>query len=93
MYRKGLENLHGPYRTLIDRLLKELLKEFNGRLRSLVVYGSVARGDYRKDSDIDLLLIIDDLPKNRFERTRLFIGIEERLDEIFDELLDKGYAV
>ncbi len=93
MYKKGLRNLEEPYRTIIDRLLHELLGMFNGKLRSLVIYGSVARGDYRKDSDIDILLIIDELPKSRLERTRLFIKVEEKMDRILDELLDKGYKI
>ncbi|MCY0867620.1 MAG: nucleotidyltransferase domain-containing protein [Desulfurococcus sp.] len=93
MYRKGLEHLAEPYRTLISRLLEELLKLVNSRLKSLVVYGSVARGDYRRDSDVDLLVVIDGLPRSRFERLRLFSEAEARLEELLERLLDEGYAV
>ncbi|ADI31242.1 nucleotidyltransferase domain-containing protein [Staphylothermus hellenicus] len=93
MFRKGLNNIPEPFRTLVSRLLAELLRLFNGRLKSLVVYGSVARGDYRKDSDIDLLIIIEGLPRSRLERIRLFTKAESKLDELLDKLLDKGYAV
>ncbi len=44
MFRKGLEHLPEPYRSLISRLFEELLRLLNDRLKSLVVYGSVARG-------------------------------------------------
>lgn len=88
-----MEHLAEPYRTLISRLLEELLKLVNSRLKSLVVYGSIARGDYRRDSDVDLLVVIDGLPRSRFERLRLFSEAEARLEELLERLLDEGYAV
>jgi len=93
LYRKGLEYVPEPYRTLISKLLEELLRLFNGRLKSLVVYGSIARGDYRRDSDIDLLVVVDGLPRSRLERVKLFVEAEMKLDELLDRLLDEGYAI
>ena len=93
MFRKGLEHLPEPYRSLISRLLGELLRLLNGRLKSLVVYGSVARGDCRRDSDVDLLIIIDGLPRSRLERLRLFSKAEEGLEDMLLKLLREGYAV
>ena len=46
-----------PYKSLLEKLTKLLQKEFQDKLISVVLYGSVARGDNRKDSDIDLLLV------------------------------------
>ena len=44
---------------LLQRI-KELLQSLYGsRFRGLVLYGSVARGDERPDSDIDLLCLLD----------------------------------
>ncbi|MBN1420808.1 MAG: nucleotidyltransferase domain-containing protein [Planctomycetes bacterium] len=47
-----------------DELLKEIrnrLSEVHGsRLRGVVLYGSEARGDARADSDIDILVLLDD---------------------------------
>ncbi len=93
MRKKGLENIPEPYRSLIRTLLEDLLRVFQDKLISLVVYGSVARGDYRRDSDIDLLVIIDGLPRSRFKRIDLFIKAEKRLDNMLDKLLDDGYAI
>ncbi len=45
-----------------------------------MVYGSVARGDFRKDSDIDLLIICRELPKEKLRRQKIFIGVEDSLD-------------
>ena len=36
-----------------DRILKEL----GDRINAIVVYGSVARGEYREDSDVGVLIV------------------------------------
>lgn len=52
-----------PYKTLIERLIEALKRKYGDKFISLVVFGSVARGEARKDSDVDLLLVIDSIPK------------------------------
>jgi|GEM_PF-1494456 predicted nucleotidyltransferase len=46
---------------------QDILKEFEqiGRKTKIILYGSLARGEYRLDSDIDLAIITDD--KNLME--------------------------
>ncbi|MEM4484005.1 MAG: nucleotidyltransferase domain-containing protein, partial [Candidatus Methanomethylicia archaeon] len=73
MFKFGIEHLHSPYREVVDALFKELLEYFGDKLISIIVFGSVARGEARKDSDIDLFLVIKDLPKSRFERQDIFM--------------------
>ena len=47
-----------PYRLL--QSIKERLSEMYGaRFRGLLLYGSMARGDFGPDSDIDLLCLLD----------------------------------
>lgn len=36
--------------------------EFGDRLRGIIVYGSEARNDASPDSDIDVLVLLDDVP-------------------------------
>ncbi|MEM2878909.1 MAG: nucleotidyltransferase domain-containing protein [Candidatus Hadarchaeales archaeon] len=50
---------HPLYRDLMRRYFELLIERLGDRLRSLVLFGSVARGDWRKDSDIDLLVIAE----------------------------------
>jgi predicted nucleotidyltransferase len=82
-----------PYKSLLEKLTKLLQEEFQDRLVSVVLYGSVARGDNRKDSDIDLLLVIRDLPKTMTERVILFDKVERKLDDDIMRLMDEGYYV
>jgi len=93
LFRKGLEHVNEPYRTVIERLLNELLKVFRDDLISVVVYGSVARGTARRDSDIDVLIVVKELPRSRFERLSIYMKAEEKLDPLLNELLNRGYAV
>ncbi|MEM2564604.1 MAG: nucleotidyltransferase domain-containing protein [Candidatus Bathyarchaeia archaeon] len=72
----------------------ELLhKSLRDNLVSVVVYGSVARGSARKDSDIDILIVAENLPKSRMERQRMFLEIESSLEPLINELWDRGFYV
>ena len=82
-----------PYRSLLERLVKLLEDKFGDRLVSVVLYGSVARGDNRKDSDVDLLVVIKDLPKSVTERQELFMEVEKELDDYVERLMDEGYYI
>ena len=93
MWRKDLESLDKPYRSVLGKLLSFLLEVFGENLVSLVVFGSVARGDYRRDSDIDLLLVVRNLPKGRFRRVELFEKAEEKLEKDLNALFDKDYYI
>ncbi|MEM2020996.1 MAG: nucleotidyltransferase domain-containing protein [Zestosphaera sp.] len=93
MFRKGLECLSDPYKVVMGRLLEELLRSFGDGLISVVVFGSVARGTARRDSDVDALIVAEKLPKSRLERLALYLKAEERVDPLLDELLTEGYAV
>lgn len=93
MWRHGLENIPEPYRNLMSKLLEELKRKFKDKLISLVVYGSVARGNFRKDSDIDILLVIEELPRSRLKRQDLFMEVENKLGKVIEELKAKGYLI
>jgi len=43
----------------IDEFKRELRKLYGGRLKSLILYGSYARGEATVDSDIDLLVVLE----------------------------------
>ncbi len=90
---KGLEDIPEPYKTVIKEVLKALRKVFGDKLISVVLYGSVARGDMRKDSDIDLLIVVEGLPKSRFRRQDLFEKVYREVEPLLDKLVDEGYYI
>jgi predicted nucleotidyltransferase len=49
---------------------------YGPRLRALAVFGSVARGTPRPDSDIDLLLVVEPLPAGRQARMLEFEQVD-----------------
>lgn len=51
---------------------------YGGRLVSFVIFGSVARDLPRPDSDIDILIVANDLPRGRMPRVNEFTASVER---------------
>ncbi|MEM1944846.1 MAG: nucleotidyltransferase domain-containing protein [Nitrososphaerota archaeon] len=82
-----------PYRTLAYRLLDALLQDLGDRLVSLAIFGSVARGEARHDSDLDVLVICEGLPESRMDRIGLFMMSERKLDGLLDQLYEQGYWI
>ena len=82
-----------PYSSLIEGLLRALKQRFGERLVSLVVYGSVARGEASSDSDVDLLIVVEDLPKGRLRRQGLFMEVEEEVEPLIEGLRARGLNV
>jgi uncharacterized protein len=52
-----IQDLTKNYKATLKDLKATLVRELGSKLDSIVLYGSVARGDFRKESDIDLLLV------------------------------------
>jgi len=71
----GLET----YRGLLARLVDILKERLGPSLVSVVLYGSVARGVARPDSDVDLLVVLDNPPSNYHRRLDLLLSAERTL--------------
>ena len=56
--------------------MKEL---FSDNLKSVVLYGSYARGDYNNDSDIDIMVLVD---MDRHELTRYREAVDSFVHEM-----------
>lgn|SRR4030065_2477323 len=75
---------------LEGKLLSEIKSYYGERLISVVIFGSVARGAQRPDSDVDLLIIARGLPKGRMNRVREFHTIEDNMDSFLNILKTEG---
>ncbi len=82
-----------PYALLLRRLLDVAIERFGSELISFVVYGSVARCEAGRESDIDVLIVLENPPKSRLKRQELFMLVEEGVEEEVERLRSQGYSV
>jgi len=64
------------YKQILNKFRRKLLMRFKDELISLVLFGSVARGTAREESDIDILIILKDAPNSYYERLKPVIDVE-----------------
>ncbi|ASJ08976.1 hypothetical protein A3L11_06950 [Thermococcus siculi] len=50
------------YREIARRFAHDVKRLLGESVRDMILFGSVARGDYQPDSDIDILVIVDGDP-------------------------------
>ncbi len=72
---------------IINDFLKKVEAVLGSRLRKIILYGSYARGDYNKSSDIDIM-ILTDLNNVEIEQYRNTIS-----DIAFDIELETGFII
>lgn len=65
----------------VEEFVRRATRDYGDRIRSITLFGSVARGDASEDSDIDLLVVIDE---EDFRLRRKLVGLS------FDILLETG---
>lgn len=78
------------FKKLKSRVLDACRVHYGDRLVSFVVFGSVARGAMRHDSDLDILIIADGLPNGRLKRMAEFESIEQVLEPFLSSLRKEG---
>ncbi|MBI2089096.1 MAG: nucleotidyltransferase domain-containing protein [Deltaproteobacteria bacterium] len=69
------------YKALLDAFVGLAEQALEGQVVSVVLYGSVARGQAGPDSDVDLLLVLRDAPAAYWKRLQLLFPILRRLRE------------
>lgn len=83
---------YSEFQCLLDCLVRETRLAFGDRLVSIVLYGSVARGEAGPQSDLDILVIIDKAPPSYYERLRPLLPILRNLHALpcWKALRDRG---
>lgn len=76
--------------SLLPGIEKRIKDSFGEKVVKIILYGSYARGDYDKESDIDILVIVDDenlevYRKKRIELTNYNLDKENILLSIIIE--------
>lgn len=57
--RKGRDRMTGKEQKLLSEYTEEIEKIYGNSLRYVILYGSRARGDFREDSDYDIMVLVD----------------------------------
>ena len=52
--------------TLLARYVTEVQKIYGTHLKSVILYGSYARGDFTQESDVDIMVLVD-LPVDKMD--------------------------
>ena len=60
---------------------KEIMRALGNRLISVCLFGSVARREFNKNSDIDFLLVATRLPRSMLARSSVTASVHERLKD------------
>jgi len=71
------ENTQSPIEEILESIKKKLLAIFKDNLKSLILYGSWAKGTAKSDSDVDLLVVLGEMNENA--RKKIY-DIESEID-------------
>jgi len=85
-FQRGLLALACRYALLTEEALGD-------NLTSVVLFGSVARGQARPNSDIDLLIVCRRLPQGAFRRQALLEPVRQQLQARLEPLWEQGCYV
>lgn len=75
-------------RIALEELKGKLLQRFPDA--EIILYGSKARGDFKKESDIDLLILVESLVTSKLEEeiTHITYDIELKYDVVFGKIVE-----
>lgn len=72
--------------NLMEQYISEIKKIYGSHLQKVILYGSYARGDFKSDSDIDIMILLDisDLELKEYSRELSYMTYDFNLDNDFD---------
>lgn len=68
--RNDLNQLTDNEQTVVHEFVESMYDALDGQLRSIVLYGSRARGNAEPDSDMDILVVLKDSLPSVLEQVR-----------------------
>lgn len=72
--------------SLIEKYVSEIQNIYGAHLRKIILYGSYARGDFREDSDVDIMILLDisDLELKKYSQQLSYMTYDFNLDNDID---------
>jgi predicted nucleotidyltransferase len=90
--RLPLTSINSQFESLLAHVLAACQQRYGPRLVSVAVFGSVGRGTPHPESDLDLLIVADDLPDGRLQRVAEFRAVEAALSSHLAEARAAGLS-
>ena len=73
-------------KQLVNQIKEHLIKTYGERIKQVILYGSHVRGETTKDSDVDVLVVVDE--------SLIPFEVRKNLsDLLFDILLEEGELI
>lgn len=72
--------------NLLEQYIAEIKKIYGVHLRKVILYGSYARGDFRPDSDIDIMILVNlsDMDLKEYSQHLSYMTYDFNLDNDLD---------
>jgi len=90
LQRKNAEN---AFNTIVDESVTLLQTTCHVKVLAAVVFGSTVRGSLKRETDVDVIYVFDELPAGRLVRYRLFSPFQDAQAERLGSLEKEGYRV
>ena len=73
-------------KQVIEQYIVEVQKIYSSHLRQVILYGSYARGDFRADSDIDIMILLSlsDIDLKRYSQKLSYMTYDFNMDNDVD---------
>lgn len=73
-------------KRVIEQYIAEIKKIYGTHLRKIILYGSYARGDFKADSDIDIMILLDmsDMDLKVYSQQLSYMTFDFNLDNDLD---------
>jgi predicted nucleotidyltransferase len=85
---KSIKNIKDEhFLELLADVKEEVLKLFGGKLRQLILYGSYARNEQDPESDIDIMILVDENEEILRKYRRKVVDIMTELSLKYDKLI------
>lgn len=72
--------------SLLDKYIEEIRKIYGSHLQKVILYGSYARGDFRPESDVDILILLDlsDIELKAYSQQLSYMTYDFNMDNDLD---------
>lgn len=84
-----MRSIHSIYDRWLLNILEDVREEmmllFNSKLKQIVLYGSYARGDHEPESDIEIMVVIDENEETLREYRNVIADVVEDISSKYEQ--------